>query len=159
MEVVKIDHVTDDFKRIVKVFEEHLAALNQKSTVISDDALKETLTGYFKPDRSVYGCLLNHQLIGYAVLKEVEGCFWLEWIFVLPKYRHQGFARALFMFCEREAIKRGGSELYVYVHPDNHEMLRFLKRVGYDSLNLVEVTKKQSHKGYDIDILGHRLKY
>lgn len=47
------------------------------------------------------------------------------------------------LFEKAEELSRllGGETLFSYVHPNNHEMLAFLKHQGYTVLDLIEVRK------------------
>jgi ribosomal protein S18 acetylase RimI-like enzyme len=47
----------------------------------------------------------------------------------------------LFRHAEKIAEEYGNDTLYNYVHPNNDRMLRFLAKMGYDVLNLIEVRK------------------
>ena len=66
---------------------------------------------------------------------------WVESIYVLPDFRKQGVATALFGKAEALAAAYGEDTVYNYVHPNNHGMLAFLRSQGYSVLNLVEIRK------------------
>jgi hypothetical protein len=60
---------------------------------------------------------------------------------------------------EEISLKLGNDQLYIWVHPDNHRMLKFLKKKGYDVLNLIEVKKKKPSTSRSISIMGNELRY
>ncbi len=65
----------------------------------------------------------------------------------------------LFDHAEEYSAKLGNDQLYVWVHPDNHRMIRFLKKKGYDVLNLIEVKKVKDNFKEKLVILGNEFKY
>ena len=52
-----------------------------------------------------------------------------------------GIASALYAEAECLAEKLGSSTVYNWVHPNNNIIVAFLKKRGYDVLNLVEVRR------------------
>lgn len=78
---------------------------------------------------------------GYLVCRVDEPCVWVESIFVLPEYRRQGVASALFQEAEKLAAAYGEDTVYNYVHPNNNGIIEFLKARGYTVLNLIELRK------------------
>jgi GNAT superfamily N-acetyltransferase len=93
------------------------------------------------------------------VLKVEDRVCWLDWLYVDPDYHGKGIASKLFDHAEEFAMKLGNDQLYIWVHPDNHRMLKFLKKKGYDVLNLIEVKKEKSPITKSISIMGNELKY
>jgi hypothetical protein len=65
----------------------------------------------------------------------------------------------LFDASERIALEAGEDRLYVWVHPNNSRMLRFLKKKGYDTLNLIEVTKRETPGATEVRIFDNVLRY
>lgn len=78
---------------------------------------------------------------GYMVCRVDEPCVWVESIYVLPEFRRQGVATALFRKAEELAASYGEDTLYNYVHPNNKGIIEFLKSRGYTVLNLIEIRK------------------
>ena len=78
---------------------------------------------------------------GYMVCRVDEPCVWVESIYVLPEFRRQGVATALFRKAEELAASYGEDTLYNYVHPNNNGIIEFLKSRGYTVLNLIEIRK------------------
>lgn len=75
------------------------------------------------------------------VCKVEESLVWLEQRYISDAFRRQGLASLLFEKAEELSRLLGGETLFNYVHPNNHEMLAFLKHQGYTVLNLIEVRK------------------
>ena len=78
---------------------------------------------------------------GYMVCRVDEPCVWVESIYVLPEFRRQGVAAALFGKAEELAASYGEDTVYNYVHPNNDGIIEFLKSRGYTVLNLIEIRK------------------
>ncbi|MGI6239888.1 MAG: GNAT family N-acetyltransferase, partial [Christensenellales bacterium] len=55
----------------------------------------------------------------------------------------------------------GEDTLYHFVHPNNHGMIRFLARRGYDVLNLIEIRKRLpgEDRGAPITVGEHTFRY
>lgn len=81
------------------------------------------------------------EMAGYIVCRVDEPCVWVESIYVRPAWRRHGIASALFAKAEEIAAGYGEETLFNYVHPNNHEMIGFLRKHGYTVLNLVEIRK------------------
>ncbi|HHU07968.1 MAG TPA: GNAT family N-acetyltransferase, partial [Clostridiaceae bacterium] len=86
---------------------------------------------------------------------------WLESIYVVPAMRRMGLATELFRTVEELAVVCGGDTVYNYVHPNNHPMIAFLKRYGYDVLNLIEVRKayKDENLADTVQVGEHPFRY
>lgn len=61
----------------------------------------------------------------------------LEGIFVLEHYRHQGFARALLTACENWARDQGCSEFASDCELSNVDSLHFHLQVGFEEVNRI----------------------
>lgn len=160
MENIKPIHSTDqDFVELVLEMRSVMDGLNQS---IRNDSVTEATheaDSYFSNNRQVFGIYKDDQIIGYSVLKIEDSVCWLDWIFVRPEYRGTDIASKLFDYSERIAKEIGSDQLYIWVHPDNHRMLKFLKKKNYDVLNLIEVKKEKSLMNKTISILGNELRY
>lgn len=81
------------------------------------------------------------KLDAYLVCKIIGNVVWVESIFVSEKERRKGIATQLYRKAEEVALDLSNSAPYNWVRPDNDKMIAFLKRLGYDVLNLIEVSK------------------
>ena len=67
---------------------------------------------------------------------------WAESLFVTLEFRRRGLAGMLYNAAEQLAQSRGQATLYNWVHPNNHAIIAFLAKRGYDVLNLIEVRRR-----------------
>ena len=103
----------------------------------------------------------ENKLVGYLVCKVEEGIIWVESLYVLPEYRRRGVASLLFNEAERLAERLGSDTLYNWVHPNNDRIIKFLRKRGYDVLNLIEIRKPwkdETNKG-KIKVDKHEFRY
>ena len=104
---------------------------------------------------------LDDALLGFAVARVIDDCVWAEAIYVSPGCRRHGVATELFKRVEQLALDKGKTTAYQWVHPDNSAILSFLRKQGYDVLNLIEVRKARPRESFDttINILGTDFRY
>jgi ribosomal protein S18 acetylase RimI-like enzyme len=81
-------------------------------------------------------------IIGYLVCRVADTVVWAESLYVAPKVRRQGIGSALYAKAEELVAELGGETIYNWVHPNNDGIISFLKRRGYNVLNLIELRKK-----------------
>jgi len=157
--IERILNLTQDFVKMVIEMRMVLESLNKTDIKISyEDAALES-KGYFTENRQVFGIYKNDEIIGYSVLK-IEDCIcWLDWLYVKPEFRGSSIASDLFDHAETFAKELENDQLYIWVHPDNQPMLRFLQKKGYDVLNLIEVKKEKSKPNHKIEIFGNEFRY
>jgi len=62
--------------------------------------------------------------------------FWIEWIWIEPEYRRQGFATEGLRLVEEEARKLGAPRVGLYVWLDNPAALDLYKKLGYSAVSL-----------------------
>ena len=82
--------------------------------------------------------------IGYLVCKVDGDTLWAESLFVSPEFRRRGVAGMLYDEAEKLAQTRGQETLYNWVHPNNDAIIAFLKKRGYDVLNLIEIRQRRT---------------
>lgn len=80
-------------------------------------------------------------ILGYLVCRIDGNVIWAESLYVLPEYRRKGIASLLYSEAEKIAINLECETVYNWVHPNNDRIINFLKKKGYDVLNLIEVRK------------------
>ena len=127
--------MTADFRKV-------LASLHDVK--IEEDLIgaEEELKYYLQQKYPVFAVSQNGRYVGYAVCKVLDDCVWLESIYVRKDSRRQGIATLLLKKCEEVAAEYGNETLYINIHPNNHNMILFLQKNGYDVLNLIEVRKQ-----------------
>ena len=81
--------------------------------------------------------------IGYLVCRIDADTVWVESLYVSPRFRRRGIAAKLYSEAEKIAQSHNQATLYNWVHPNNHRMIAFLKKQGYDVLNLIEIRKRR----------------
>ncbi|MDR7855152.1 GNAT family N-acetyltransferase [Tissierella sp.] len=83
----------------------------------------------------------NKDLIGYLVCMIEDDVVWAESLFVASECRRAGIASRLYDKAEELAKKLGEDQVYNWIHPNNHGIISFLSKRGYNVLNLIEVRK------------------
>ncbi len=154
-----VEKQNKELAELVKEFRSDLNELNGitiEQTYDHKDIQKET-KAYFQKNKIVIGAYKTEKLIGFLVLKEEERVFWVEWMYMSPQFRGTKCASELFDFADNIAKNSSGSQLYVWVHPTNHRMIRFLSKKGYNVLNLIEITKDSKSESSKLNILGNEL--
>ncbi|MFA4641048.1 GNAT family N-acetyltransferase [Pyrococcus kukulkanii] len=94
-------------------------------------------------------------------LSSREGCYWIEELFVKPKFRGQGIGKALVKRVEEE-VKKHDDALYLYVLPQDKDAIAFWKKMGYRIVNTIELMKDLSDEKVPlrtIEILGRSSRY
>jgi ribosomal protein S18 acetylase RimI-like enzyme len=157
--IIQIRKVSLEFIQLVFEMKIIMNRLNRSDKIVMmSEAVKEA-ESYFTENRSVFVYKIKNKMVGYSVVKVEDRVCWLDWLYVDPDYHGKGIASILFDHAEEFAMKLGNDQLYVWVHPDNHRMLKFLKKKGYDVLNLIEVKKEKSPITKSIFIMGNELQY
>ena len=101
---------------------------------------KDELNYYLEKKYPLYLAIKDNKVVGYILLR-VDGVVWVEHIYVLDEYRRQGIASMLYQKGEEYSKNYCGETLFNYVHPNNDVMINFLRKNGYDVLNLIEIRK------------------
>jgi len=104
---------------------------------------EQELESYQKPTYRTYVAEMHGGAIGgYLVCKVDENVVWAESIYVKSELRREGVGSALYQKAEILAEELGGATVYNWVHPNNERIIGFLRKRGYDVLNLVEVRRR-----------------
>ena len=120
-----------------------LAELKNRKKMLDLQSAKEELDYYLDRKFPIYIAINEKQeIFGFTVCRVDDDVVWDELLYVVPEERQKGIASAMFARAEKLAIDLGGNTLYNWVHPNNHRSIPFLKKQGYDVLNLIEVRKK-----------------
>jgi ribosomal protein S18 acetylase RimI-like enzyme len=86
---------------------------------------------------------------------------WAESLYVSESSRHQGIGGDLYQKAEEIGQKFHQDTIYNWIHPNNTKIINFLKKRGYDVLNLVEIRKKRKNETIqsEINIGDHSFGY
>jgi ribosomal protein S18 acetylase RimI-like enzyme len=103
----------------------------------------------------------ERKIVGYMVCRVDEDVVWVESLYVSECARRQGIGSALYSEAEHLADSLGGDTVYNWVHPNNHVVISFLKKRGYNVLNLVEIRRprKGERLGSRIQVGAHKFDY
>ena len=157
--IIQIRKVSLEFLQLVFEMKIIMSRLNgSEKNVMMSEAVHEA-EGYFTENREIFVYKINNKMVGYSVLKTEDQVIWLDWLYIDPDYHGKNIASKLFDHAEEFTMKLGNDQLYIWVHPDNHRMLKFLKKKGYDVINLIEVKKNKNNYQAKIQILGNEFRY
>lgn len=135
--------------QLVLEFREYLSSLNGYKSNDDEMSAKSEIDYYFKANYPIYGVSVSGLVVGYAVYRIEDDIVWIESLFVKDKYRNKGFGKMLFEKGEEIASEYGNDTLYNNVHPNNELTIKFLKSVGYDVLNLIEVRRPYKNEEFN----------
>ncbi|MFC5631769.1 MULTISPECIES: GNAT family N-acetyltransferase [Streptococcus] len=126
---------------LLAAFRSTLRSFKNRQVALDLEEGAEEFTFFLDEKYPMYGAFIEQVLIGYVVCKVEGSLVWIEQLFVSEAFRRQGGAAVLFEKANQLSQSVGGETLFQYVHPNNHEMLSFLRSQGYTVLNLIEVRK------------------
>ena len=142
MELIKINNTDAD--RIAPLVAEFRTQLKAYKGIVSrpdTDAEKEEILEFLGSGFPVYAVEDHGALVGYIVCRIDEPCLWVEHIYVREDCRRKGVGTMLFRKAEEIAASMGEDTVYNFVHPNNENMIRFLRSNGYTVLNMIEIRK------------------
>lgn len=143
--MTKIEKMTEaaipEIAPLVALFRVTLKAFKGITASPNDNEGISELKEYLDAGFPVFTARKEGVYCGYMVCRVDEPCVWVESIYVLPEFRRQGVAAALFRKAEELAASYGEDTVYNYVHPNNDGIIGFLKSRGYTVLNLIEIRK------------------
>ena len=105
------------------------------------ESAREEAAEFLSKGCPVYAAELQGVPAGYMICRIDEPCLWVEHIFVSEQYRRQWTATLLFSKAEEIAESMGEDTVYNFVHPNNENMIAFLRSRGYTVLNMIEIRK------------------
>ena len=142
MELVEINiNDVDKVAPLVAAFRVQLQSFKGIKATPNIDAGKEEILEFMSADFPVYAVEDNGDPVGYIVCRIDEPCLWVEHIFVREDRRREGVASMLFKKAEEIAASMGEDTVYNFVHPNNENMIHFLRTKGYTVLNMLEIRK------------------
>ncbi len=142
-------------------FRKELAALRNYRCDADLESAQSEIGFYLSRRYPIYAASVNGAFVGYAVCRIDDDVVWLESVYVKKEYRNKGIATMLLKKCEEVAEEYGNETLYIYINPDNEQVIGLLNKNGYDVLNLIEVRKKYRDEKTDREykIGDHTYKY
>lgn len=138
-------YLPEDIEQVISLIADYrvfLASLKSVSKPIDIKAARHELEDYFFPRYSIFVAIERTEVLGYLVCKIEQDVVWVESLFVKPSLRRMGIGSALYSEAESFAKRLGNNTLYNWIHPNNVAIIQFLKKHGYDVLNLIEVRRE-----------------
>ena len=135
---------SEDKDQVISLIAEYrvfLSSLKSVSKTIDLETARTELDDYLSPRYVIYVAALDDEILGYLVCRVDQDVVWAESLFVKPSSRRKGVGSALYLEAERLVEKLGGDTVYNWIHPNNVGIIQFLRRRGYNVLNLVEVRR------------------
>jgi len=146
MQIIKYDkRYRDELVKLIVNFRIDLAALRSIEKKVDIKAAFEELEYYLENQFPIYLAMDDtNKILGYIVCRLQEDIVWNESLYVIPEDRRKGVGTALFIKTEALARTLGRETVYNWVDPNNYRSLLFLKKLGYNVLNLIEIRKRIS---------------
>ena len=142
MELIKVEiKDADRLAPLVAAFRTKLRSYKGIKSQPNIEAGKEEAIEFLESGFPIYAVENNGSFAGYIICRIDEPCLWVEHIFVCEEYRGKGIATMLFKKAEEIAESMGEETVYNYVHPNNENMIQFLRSKGYSVLNMIEIRK------------------
>lgn len=154
MELIKIGMAdADRVAPLVAAFRVQLKAYKGIKAQPNMEAGKEEIIEFLTSGFLVYAAQDGGALLGYMVCRIDAPCLWVEHLFVREDCRRKGVATMLFSKAEEISASMGEGTVYNFVHPNNGNMIRFLRAKGYTVLNMLEIRKP--YKGEKLTTTVH----
>lgn len=142
MELIKINMIdADRVAPLVAAFRVQLKSYKGIRAQPNIREGKEEILDFLKSGFPVYAVEDDGALLGYMVCRIDAPCLWVEHLFVSEGCRRKGVATMLFGKAEEIAAAMGEDTVYNFVHPNNENMIHFLRSKGYTVLNMLEIRK------------------
>jgi len=147
---------------LIAAFRVELAAFKQQESNPNQDAASTELADY-RSNRFRLAVAESDEghVIGFIACRIEDDVVWAESLYVLPEYRRVGVASGLYGYAEGIADELGSDTVYNWVHPNNAAIIAFLRKRGYDVLNLIEVRRKYAGECISGDVMvgSERFRY
>ncbi|QDA31800.1 GNAT family N-acetyltransferase [Thermococcus indicus] len=162
MEILRLDeeHLRDFQELYIEFFKELRA--KQGWSPYAEAEYRAEAVHYFKRGDLIFLAFDEGKAIGFIRVSSREGSFWVEEIYVRPEFRGRGIGRGLVKKTEEEVLK-WDSALYLFVLPQDRNAIAFWKRLGYDTINTIELVKDLEPTPRDsgfhtVELLGERFR-
>ena len=138
-----------DIVKLIAKFRVRLAKLKGIEKKMDLKSSKEELEFYNKKKYPIYIAEdTKKNIIGYHVCRVEDEIVWSESLYVIPEMRRRGIGSMLYEEAENLVETIEGDTVYNWVHPNNEMSIPFLKKRGYDVLNLIEIRKKRPNEKF-----------
>lgn len=148
--------------RLIASFRVELRELKGIKSTPKLDQAKEEFNEYIEAEYPIFVAEdISREIIGYLVCRVEDKVVWAESLFVENGARRKGIASSLYKEAEKLAVKLGGDTVYNWVHPNNDKIIKFLSKMGYDVLNLIEIRKPRENEvlSQKITVGSHEYNY
>ena len=154
----------DDFEDVINLvakFRIALAELKDRDKEKDLLSAQNKLNKYIEKDYPIYVAESDEKIVGYLVCRVEDDVVWAESLYVSPDYRKKGIGTSLYEKAEKLAYDLGSDTVYNWIHPNNDKIINFLKKQGYDVLNLIEVRKKRENEKTNskVNVNDHEFNY
>ncbi len=126
-----------------------------------EESYKREAEEYSKRGDLILIALEEAKAVGFIRVSSREGYFKVEEIYVKPDFRGRGIGRMLVEKAEGE-VKKHDDSVYLLVLPQDRDAIAFWKRLGYDVINTIELTKDLKSTGqtsfHTVEFLGEGFK-
>lgn len=161
--IIRLAKRNDENKisKLIAQFRVELKSFKGIKSGINIGLAKEEFREYIDANYPIYVAENNNRLLGYLVCRVENNLVWVESLFVLNNFRRKGIASKLYKEAEKISETLGGETVFNYVHPNNDKIIKFLAKMGYDVLNLIEIRKpwKDEILNKEIRILDNLYRY
>lgn len=161
--IIRLAKRNDENKisKLIAQFRVELKSFKGIKSGINIGLAKEEFREYIDANYPIYVAENNNRLLGYLVCRVENNLVWVESLFVLNNFRRKGIASKLYKEAEEISKTLGGETVFNYVHPNNDKIIKFLAKMGYDVLNLIEIRKpwKDEILNKEIRILDNLYRY
>ena len=142
--IIRSAKIGDEEKisRLIAQFRVELKQLKGITSIPRTDPAKEEFREFIEAKYPIFVAENDSkELVGYLVCRIDGSVVWVESIFVFNGERRSGVASEMYKEAENIAKKLGGTTVFNWVHPNNDKMIKFLSKMGYNVLNLIEIRK------------------
>ncbi|WP_138205691.1 GNAT family N-acetyltransferase [Haloimpatiens lingqiaonensis] len=132
----------EKISKLIAQFRVELKELKGIKGIVNIEQAKEEFQEYMEANFPIFIAEdSTEELLGYLVCRIDNNVVWAESLFVSHNARRNGIASKLYKEAEKVANNLGGDTVFNWVHPNNHKIIKFLSKMGYDVLNLIEIRK------------------